>query len=59
MGLQLPLLLGGTVIIEQIFNLPGMGRLLLESVVTRDYTVVSGVVLLFGIFAAWTWPPVR
>ena len=49
-GLQLPLLLGGTVIIEQIFNLPGMGRLLLESVVTRDYTVVSGVVLLFGIF---------
>ena len=49
-GLQLPMLLGGTVIIEQIFNLPGMGRLLLESVVTRDYTVVSGVVLLFGIF---------
>ena len=49
-GLQVPLLLGGTVIIEQIFNLPGMGRLLHESVVTRDYTVVSGVVLLFGIF---------
>ena len=49
-GLQLPLLIGGTVIIEQIFNVPGMGRLLQQSVVTRDYTVVSGVVLVFGVF---------
>jgi len=41
--------IGGTVIIEQIFCLPGMGRLLFESVGLRDYTVVSGVVLCFGV----------
>ena len=47
-GMQLPLLVGGTVIIEQIFALPGMGRLLLEALDQRDYTVVSGINLIIA-----------
>jgi len=47
-GYQGPVLLGGTVIIEQIFCLPGMGRLMINATLMRDYTIVSGVMLLFG-----------
>ena len=47
-GLQLPILVGGAVIMENIFNLPGLGRLMLLALKDRDYTVVSGVNLLFG-----------
>ena len=43
------LLVGGTVIIEQIFQLPGMGRLLLDSTLSRDYPIVSSVMLLMGL----------
>jgi len=46
LGLQLGLLLGGAVIIEAVFNIPGMGRLLLSSVSRRDYPVVQAEVLL-------------
>jgi peptide/nickel transport system permease protein len=47
-GLQLPILVGGAVIIENIFNLPGIGRLLLDALQDRDYPVVSGVNLVFA-----------
>jgi peptide/nickel transport system permease protein len=47
-GIQVPILIGGTVIIERIFTLPGMGMLMVESLAKRDYTIVSGVLLLFG-----------
>ena len=47
-GLELPLLVGGTVIIEQIFALPGIGRLLLDSLHIRDYTVVAGINLIIA-----------
>jgi peptide/nickel transport system permease protein len=47
-GLQLPLLVGGAVIMENIFNLPGIGRLLLDALQNRDYPVVSGVNLVFA-----------
>ena len=47
-GLQLPLLVGGAVIMENIFNLPGLGRLLLDALQNRDYPVVSGVNLVFA-----------
>ena len=49
-GLQLPILVGGSVIMENIFNLPGLGRLMLNALEDRDYTVVSGINLLFGSF---------
>ena len=47
-GLQLPILVGGTVIMENIFNLPGIGRLLLSALNDRDYPMVSGVNLFFA-----------
>lgn len=47
-GLQVATLLGGTVIIESIFAMPGLGTLLLNSVLTRDYPVIQGSVLVFG-----------
>ncbi len=49
-SLSIPILVSGSVILEQIFNLPGMGRLLVSSAFQRDYTIVSGVVLLIAIF---------
>jgi peptide/nickel transport system permease protein len=42
-------LIGGAVILEQIFVVPGMGLLLLEAVFQRDYPVVSGVFLVVGV----------
>ncbi len=48
-GLQAPLLIGGAVILEQIFVVPGMGLLLLEAVYQRDYPVVTGVFLVVGL----------
>ena len=47
-GMELPMLVGGAVIIENIFNLPGIGRLFLLALQDRDYPVVSGVNLVFG-----------
>jgi peptide/nickel transport system permease protein len=47
-GLQLPLLVGGSVIIENIFNLPGLGQLALDALLNRDYPVVSGINMFFG-----------
>ncbi len=47
-GLELPLLVGGAVIMENIFNLPGLGRLMLSALNDRDYPVVSGVNLFFA-----------
>jgi len=48
MGLQVPVLIGGTVIIEQIFVLPGMGRLIIGALLGRDKLLLCGVVLIFG-----------
>jgi peptide/nickel transport system permease protein len=48
MGAQTVNLLGGLVIIETIFALPGVGRLLLDAVIVRDYTVVQGMVVTFA-----------
>ena len=47
-GLQLPILVGGAVIMENIFNLPGLGRLLLIALNDRDYPMVSGINLFFA-----------
>ena len=47
-GLQVPFLLGGTVIIEQIFNLPGMGVYMLQSLQQRDYVPAQTIVLVFA-----------
>jgi peptide/nickel transport system permease protein len=48
LGLQMGVLIGGTVVLERVFNLPGMGRYLLESLNSRDYPVVQAIVLIFA-----------
>ena len=47
-GLQLPILVGGAVIMENIFNLPGLGRLMVNALNDRDYPMVSGINLVFA-----------
>ena len=47
-GLQLPILVGGSVIMENMFALPGLGRLMLDALSARDYPVVSGINLFFA-----------
>ena len=47
-GLELPILIGGSVIIENVFNIPGLGRLAVEALNLRDYPTVSAVNMLFA-----------
>ena len=47
-GIQIARLLGGTVIVESIFGLPGIGRYIFEAIGTRDYPVVQGVTLVIA-----------
>ena len=49
MALHIPTRIGGSVILENIFGLPGVGRLIVEATTVRDYTMVSGVVLFLAI----------
>lgn len=48
-GIQFAYLLGGTVIIEQIFSIPGLGSLMLQAVDTKDIPIIQGVVLLTAV----------
>lgn len=70
LGLSIPGLIGGSVIFETIFAIPGMGRLFFESVMGRDYPLIMGLLVLGGIFTllgnliadiayAWADPRVR
>lgn len=69
-GWQLGVLIGGTVLIETVFNIPGMGRLIASSVMSRDFIVVQACVLVIGIsvvlinlavdiFYGWLDPRIR
>lgn len=69
-GYILSLLIGGSVVIEQIFALPGIGRLLVQAIMARDYPVVQGTMLLLGfafvfinividLIYAWVDPRIR
>ena len=48
-GVQFGHLLGGTVVIETVFAWPGMGRLMIEAILSKDYPIVQGAVLFFAI----------
>ncbi|MDO4564287.1 MAG: ABC transporter permease [Clostridia bacterium] len=48
-GLQVPLLIGGAVVVEQIFSWPGIGSLLINSILYRDYTVIMGITCLIAV----------
>jgi peptide/nickel transport system permease protein len=49
-GMQLPMIIGGSVIIEQIFVLPGIGRLMIDALKQRDYPIVSAINLILATF---------
>ncbi|GAB7094183.1 ABC transporter permease [Halolamina litorea] len=49
-GMQFGYLLGGSVVIEQVFSIPGMGRLLIDAIGSRDYITLQGVVLVYTTF---------
>jgi peptide/nickel transport system permease protein len=53
-GLQMAWLLGGSVIIEEVFAWPGMGRLMLASVLVRDFSVVQAGVFVFALVVMTT-----
>jgi peptide/nickel transport system permease protein len=48
LGLNIAYLIGSTVIVEQVFNLNGLGSLLLSSILNRDFPVVQGVTIVLG-----------
>jgi peptide/nickel transport system permease protein len=51
-GIGVALLIGGVVITETVFNIPGIGRLVVDAVVKRDYPIIQGVILVFsGVYA--------
>jgi peptide/nickel transport system permease protein len=69
-GGQIPVLIGGSVIMEQIFVLPGIGRYMLDAIGQRDYPIISGVnlmmasvvlvaILLTDLSYAWLDPRIR
>jgi peptide/nickel transport system permease protein len=46
-GIGVALLLGGVVVTESVFNIPGLGRLTVDAILRRDYPVIQGVILVF------------
>ncbi len=48
-GLQLSSIIGGSVLVESVFNIPGMGRLAVDSVLNRDYQVTQGITIVIAI----------
>ena len=47
-GIGVALLIGGAVVTESVFAIPGLGRLTVDAILRRDYPVIQGVVLLFS-----------
>ena len=48
LGLNIAFLVGGTLVIEEVFALPGIGQLMIHAILQRDFPVVQGVTLVFG-----------
>jgi peptide/nickel transport system permease protein len=49
LGVNIGWLLGGSIVIETIFSVPGLGQLLINSILSRDYPIIQGLVLVFAI----------
>ena len=47
-GIGVALLIGGAVVTESVFAIPGLGRLTVDAILRRDYPVIQGVVLMFS-----------
>jgi len=48
-GISITMLIGGVVVTESVFNIPGLGRLVLDSVLSRDFTVIQTLIVLFSL----------
>ena len=48
-GIGVALLIGGVVITETVFNIPGVGRLVVDAIQKRDYPVIQGITLIFSV----------
>lgn len=49
LGFQIAFLIGGSIFVEYIFSYPGMGELMISSIITRDFTVMTALILMFGL----------
>lgn len=49
LGMEIPLLIGGAVVTEQVFSWPGIGNLMIKSIDSRDYPVVMGITVLVAV----------
>ena len=49
LSINVGFLISGTVVVENVFQIPGLGALLVQSVLTRDYPVIQGLILIFGV----------
>ncbi len=47
-GISITMLIGGVVVTESVFNIPGLGRLVLDAVLSRDFTVIQSLIVLFS-----------
>jgi peptide/nickel transport system permease protein len=47
-GIGIALLLGGVVVTESVFNIPGLGRLTVDAILHRDYPIIQGLILIFA-----------
>jgi peptide/nickel transport system permease protein len=54
LGMNVGIIIGGSVLIETVFNIPGMGRLAVDAITNQDYPIVQGVVLLIATAVALT-----
>jgi peptide/nickel transport system permease protein len=48
LGVMVAYLIGGTIIVEAVYSIPGLGRLMVSSILSRDYSVVQGLTLFFA-----------
>ena len=53
-GAQFSHVIGGSVLVETVFKIPGMGRLIASSVIAQDYAVVQGCIVIFAVFVVLT-----
>jgi len=49
-GIYINILLGGTVLVETVFNRPGLGKLIVGAILQRDYVVLQSVLMIFSLF---------
>ena len=54
LGMGVSMIIGGSVLVEQVFNIPGMGRLAVDSLFQMDYTYTQGIVLIVTIIIVLT-----